>query len=267
MGVQAAIAQRNGLLNSIGRSGLNMKYPDEFELYVIALELTDENFITQQYFVFPINPSSIEETEPKLTNIRKTLGGITVLRNTTFVPTQISLSGTFGRNFKVLIGEKYEDFLHGFALRDGRSAKTGLPQFDQTIGNGAKDLFDNRIKTGYGCIKILEDIIQQSTQIDANGSMRRLIFHNPALGNSYLVEPGTLTFKMNEQSNMIWNYSLQLTSVAPLESIFSSDAIKSAAKELAVSGYIQKKVNKTINSLSNLVGKGIDKTPVGVPFI
>jgi hypothetical protein len=110
MGVQAAIAQRNGLLNSIGRSGLNMKYPDEFELYVIALELTDENFITQQYFVFPINPSSIEETEPKLTNIRKTLGGITVLRNTTFVPTQISLSGTFGRNFKVLIGEKYEDF-------------------------------------------------------------------------------------------------------------------------------------------------------------
>jgi hypothetical protein len=60
-------------------------------------------------------------------------------------------------------------------------------------------------------------------------------------------------------------FSLQLTSVAPLESIFSQETIKSAAKELVVSGYMQKKVNKTINSLSTLVGKGIDKTPVGVP--
>jgi hypothetical protein len=261
MGVQAAIAQRASLLNSIGRSGLNMKYPDEFELYVIALELTDENFITQQYFVFPINPSNIEETEPKLTNIRKTLGGITVLRNTTFVPTQISLSGSFGRNFKVLIGEKYEDFIHGFFDKNIKVIN------QKTAWNGTKDLFDSRIKTGYGCIKILEDIIQQSTQLGSDGGMKRLIFHNPALGNSYLVEPGTLTFKMNEQTNMIWNYSLQLTSVAPLESIFSQEQIKSVAKELAVSGYIQKKVNKTINSLSTLVGKGIDKIPLGVPLI
>ena len=255
MGVISAIEQRTGLLSTIGKPAMNLKYPKEFELYVIALELTDINFNTLSYFIFPINPSSLEETEVKITNIRKTLAGITVLRNPTFVPTNIALSGSFGRNFKVVLNEKTEDFIHSFINPLGViTTKSAL--------KGAEQIFDERIKTGYGCIKILEDIIQKSTQLDNDGNMMRLIFHNPALGNSYLVEPGNLTFRMNEQTNMIWNYSLQLTSVAPLESIFSQAQLQSAAKELVINGYIQQKVNKTVNGINILLGKGIDRLPL-----
>jgi uncharacterized protein YqfB (UPF0267 family) len=53
MGLESAIAARNSLLTTVGKRVMNIKYPDEFELYVIAFELTDENFNTLRYFVFP----------------------------------------------------------------------------------------------------------------------------------------------------------------------------------------------------------------------
>jgi hypothetical protein len=259
MGVEAAVARRNALLVSAGKRALNIKYPDEFELYVIALELVDESFNTLRYFVFPVNPSSIEESKPQLTNIKKTLGGVTVLKNTTFVPTRINISGSFGRNFKVLLGSTYEDFLSSFV-----SPVFGFIT-NKSLLKGVKQIFDDRIKSGYGCCKILEDIIEENKKIGTDGQIRKLIFHNPALGNSYIVEPGELSFKMSEQTNMIWNYSLSFTSVAPLESLLSQQQLQSASKQLVINGYMQGKVNDIVKGISSIVGKGIDIIP-SLPF-
>lgn len=262
MSLESAIASRNSLLTQAGKSALNIKYPKEFELYVIALELVDEDFKTLQYFIFPVNPSSIEEIKPQLTNVKKTLSGVTVLKTPTFVPTDITLSGTFGRSFKVLLGNTYEEFLSSFTVDTPDAFKLGQSRMTvPSAKSGAVQFFDDRIKTGYGCLKIMEEMIQQSNKIGADGKIRKLILHNPALGNSYLVTAGTLRMSQNEQSNMIWNYSLPLKSIAPLEAIYTQQHMESAAKELAIGSFIQKRVNALVHTVSKLLGDGLNKVP------
>ena len=255
MSFEGVMNSRRQLEDTIGKNLLNVKHPNEFELYVLGLELCDENFSTLKYFVFPVNPSQFEENKPKITNIKKTLAGITVLKTPTFVPTDINISGNFGRGFKIHLGSTYEDFIHSFATQN----ILGSSKFSAnkgTILGGLKQTFDERIKTGYGCIKILEDIIEASSQIGENGKQYRLIFHNPALGNSYLVEPISLKFNMSEQSNMVWNYGLQLKSIAPLEVLYGMGKLGSqeeVAKKLVATGYMQKRVNGLLNSIAPMV--------------
>lgn len=252
MSIASAIAARNGLLSTVGKNVMNIQFPKEFELYVIALELTDDNFNTLKYFVFPINPSSLEESKPNLTNIKKTFTGVSVLKTPTFVPTDINLNGSFGRGFKILLGSNYEDFIHSFQYQDINSA-SGFGTSVGSIAAGLKQTFDDRIKTGYGCIKILEEIISRS-----KGTGTKLIFHNPALGNSYLVTAGTLRMSQNEQTNMIWNYSLSLKSIAPLENLYGrlGDS-KKVAEQLNITNYMQKRVDSLLNTLSRTIGDAL----------
>jgi hypothetical protein len=255
MSLESAIAGRSALLSTIGKAALNAKYPKEFELYVIALELTDENFNTLRYFVFPVNPSSIEENKPKLTNVKKTLAGVTVLSTTTFIPTDITLSGNFGRKFKVLLGSTYEDFIASFKIFTQKNPN-GIITSD-SLQNGVVQIFDERVKTGYGCTKILEEIVTLADTVDEFGGIRKLIFHNPALGNSYLVKPINLRLNQNEQTNMIWNYSLQLKSIAPLESLRTKEELESISIQLAKTAYAQKKVDQLLNGLARIGEKTI----------
>lgn len=228
------------LLSGIGRSILNTKYPKEFELYMCALELIDQEGTTLRYFIFPVMPSSIEEAQPQITNIKKSLAGITVLSNLTFVPGDISLSGNFGRKFRVLLGNNYEDLISSFKNKDNIS-KTLKTQ-----------VFDSRIKTGYGCCKILEEIVAESKIIDEKG-IRRLIFYNPALGNNYLVKPTSLKFSMSQESNMIWNYSLALKTIASLESFNSTLETKRSEERLVTTGYVQKQMGRVLSSLTSIL--------------
>lgn len=241
MSLENVIRNRNSLITTIGKNALNVKYPKEFELYICALELVDEDFNTLRYFVFPIMPSSIEEIKPELTNIKKTLAGVTALSTPTFVPTDITLVGNFGKKFKVLLGTDYVDLVSSFV--------------DNGVGNGLRELFDERIKTGYGCIKILEEIIEQSNSIGADGRLRKLILHNPALGNSYIVKASNIRLHQNEQTNMIWNYSLPLKSLAPLESLLLPESMESVGKRLNITAYVQKKVDKVVNGITALIAK------------
>lgn len=258
MSLEGAVASRNALLTTVGKGVLNAKYPSEFELYVIALELTDVDFNTLRYFIFPVNPSSLEEAQPKLTNIKKTLSGITVLDTTTFITTDISLSGNFGRKFKVLLGSTYEDFITSFKTTVYNGEDRPVTKVTKEgIGNGLKDIFDNRVKTGYGCTKILEEIINESRTLDEYKRPKRLLFHNAAFGNSYLVKAMNVSFQQNENTNMIWNYNLQLKAIATLDSI-NQQKIESTQRELTIGSYIQKKVNDTLNLAGSLLEKGVN---------
>lgn len=254
MDLASAIESRNSILSSAGKTALNIQYPKEFELYIIGLELCDEYFNTLKYFTFPINPSSMEESKPQITNVKKTMEGVITLKNNTFIPTEISITGTFGRNFKILLGDTYEDFIHSFTASkiDEDQFATNYLTFSSTT-NGLKKVFSERIKTGYGCLKVLESIIDESKLIGSNGKLRHLIFHNPALGNSYIVTPGTLKMFQNEANNMIWSYTLPLKAVAPLESTFSAQKNKQINKQLAVTGFIQERVSGLLNATSRIV--------------
>jgi len=226
------------LLSGIGRSVLNVKYPKEFELYMCALELLDQDSKTLRYFVFPVMPSSIEEIKPQITNIKKTLAGVTVLSNPTFIPGDISISGNFGRKFRVLIGKDYVDL---------------TSSLDFTIKNKKKEqVFNAQMKTGYGVCKVLERIIDESKVVDEKG-VRRLIFYNPALGNSYLVKPTNLKFSTSQESNMIWNYSLSFKTIASLESVQEALQLENRDQKLAITGYLQKQTNRAINSLTSIL--------------
>lgn len=245
MSIDNVVRNRNESLLTLGKNALNVKHPDEFELYLCALELVDESNRTLRYFVFPVMPSSIDEGKPKITNIKKTLAGVTVLRTPTFVPTDINLNGNFGRSFKVLLGGDYLDFVSSFSDNGSGNGFT----------NGVQDFFDEKVKTGYGCCKILESIIDESDKIGTDGKMRKLILHNPSIGNSYVVEPINFRMSQSEQTNMIWNYSVSFKSVATLKSLYSKKDLEKVAQRLNITGHMQKQVNLLVNTVSAFIAK------------
>lgn len=245
MSIENAVRNKAVLLEQVGKSTLNTKYPKEFELYLCALELINEDGKTLRYFVFPVMPSNLEETQGHITNIKKTLAGVTVLSTPTFVPIDISISGNFGRKFRILLGADYVDFISSFKTEDGKVTQ-------DSVAKGIGQTFDERIKTGFGCCKILEDIVNESNKVDENG-IRSLIFYNPAFGNSYLVKPMNLKFSQSQETNMIWSYSLQLKAIASLESLQTSAEIEDEAKRLNTTGYVQKQVDRVVSGLTSIL--------------
>ena len=237
--LQSAIESRAVLLSSIGKAALNARFPDEFELYVLALELIDGKGKTLKYFIFPVMPSNLDETQPVITSIKKTQAGVSAISNTTFAPRDIVITGNFGRQFKMLLGS---DFV---------SASSALTTGGSIVA-GAATVFDPRVKTGYGCLKILEDIVDQSKVVDKNGP-RRLILYNPVFGNNYVVKPTQFKISQSQESNMFHNYTLQLKAIAPLSSIQSDKDNTNLAIQLNTAAYLQKSLNNAINQLTTLL--------------
>jgi hypothetical protein len=194
-----------GLLSNIGKAGLNAQFPNDFELYIVALELVNGNGDTEDYFVFPIMPNSITESISPSINIKKTFAGVAVQKTNTYVPTDITLNGNFGKKLKFLINQDLISF-------------TGL----RITPNGLKNAFSDRIKTGYGCYKLLERICAKSQSLDlVYKKPYSLYFYNLALGNNYLVEVMNITPNQTLNSNMMWEYSLQLKSLSRIEDLKS----------------------------------------------
>lgn len=81
--------------------------------------------------------------------------------------------------------------------------------------------FDISVKTGFGASRILKAIISKSNGVDNDGKPFRLYFYNMAFGENYLVTipPSGAEFSMNLQKNMIWEYNINMTVIAPLEAV------------------------------------------------
>lgn len=198
-------SNRLGQVLRTSQTLLNSKFPDEFELYMCSLELVStKTGKTLSYFIFPIMPSSIDFTQQTLTNVMNTLGGVSVLSTTNFVPFDISLLGNFGRGFRVSLGNSFSE------ITSIVSNLNTIPKLSQL-----KETFDPKLKSGYGYCKILESIINESQNIDDDGQ-RILYFYNPSFNQKFVVEPVSLNYKQDLGSNMVWNYSLVIKAVAPL---------------------------------------------------
>ena len=81
-----------------------------------------------------------------------------------------------------------------------------------------------------------------------------MFFYNLALGESYLVvvPPNGITFSQNEQRNMVWDYTLNMIAVAPLESVKNASSGSSLIKKTATA-VIQKSVNDLASFISGRI--------------
>lgn len=204
----ASIARQKylDLLNSIGRAGVHGMFPNDFEYYAIALEVVDSNNETEDLLIFPILPDEFTETNTAISNIKKSSSGVISLFNPTFVPGDIRIGGNFGRKFRVLLGDQNVTFsgIKGVLNRNKRTSIFEPPEFDL------------KVKTGYGTLKVLEGIYYKSFKLDNYNKPYKVYFHNLALNNSYLVELTSFSTNMDSRvNNMMWAYSLQMTTLAP----------------------------------------------------
>jgi hypothetical protein len=240
----------------VGRAGLNVLYPNDFEVYLMSLELVKINNEGKEeiinFFSFPVMPNNINQTEPQITNIKKTVGGITILNTNTYIPKDIVIQGNFGRYFKIVIGSDIINF-KGLSLNPMDATKNVAQSIKKKVTdtiNGTTNSFSETIKTGYGCIKILQAICDSSVEVD-NGRPRRLYLHNPSFGESHLVKVTSFSTNQNMQSNMIWNYSLSLKSIAPANNV-KDEEDKSLKNALIISN-IQSGINKVAGSIVRML--------------
>lgn len=242
MSLRDAINKYDGLIKSVGEAGLNALYPNDFEYYLISLELLTSTNSTVDYFSFPVSPSQISQSEPQLTNIKKTSKGIISLSTSSFVPKIINLKGDFGRKFKILLTSKTIDF-SAFKF-SGVLKKENL----QNVFNNLRQVtFDPTIKSGYGCLKYLQAIVDKSTSLDDSGQPFKLYFYNPIFGDSFLVEVINFETTMSMERNRIHSYTLQLKAIAPLNSLSTVNS-KSMLKNLTIDN-LQKGANQIVNNI------------------
>jgi hypothetical protein len=172
-----------------------LKHPREFEMYIITFELCDSNRQTIQWLSFPILPSSITKIEPVSTNIIKTFGGIIVTKTDEFIPQSITLSGNFGRGFI----DMDKKFFYGIR-RSGR--------YPLEI-NEPNTPFHSTVKTGFGVMKELQKLLKYSRK-QINYKPNILYFHNNTFSESYMCEVRSVRFFQTLETNMIWNYEIEL---------------------------------------------------------
>lgn len=249
MSLLSAIDKQQSLLNSIGRSGLNSLFPKDFELYIVSFELVDSLDNTLELFVFPIMPDNMTITEPEITNIKKTNRGVVSLKTDSFIPKDISLSGNFGRNLKILIRDKIVDF----------------KAFAGGLGLFKSEFQGPNIKTGFGAINVMRDILDGSKLLDTKGNPCRLYFYNFAFGENYVVEVMDKTFSQNkDSSNLIWNYNITLKAVAPIDNTVRT---ASSLKSIVRASNLQKNINvlsSLINSTLSTATTKLTSTVLGI---
>lgn len=249
------------LLDTVGRDSLGALFPNDFEVYMMGLELVNSDGDTEEYFLFPVMPKNISKSEPELTNLKKTAGGISILSTTTFVPETISISGDFGRTFKVLLGNTWLDF-KALAIDTVKDVKSISKNRVARVLNP----FSKTIKTGYGCTKILQGMLKKSVTVDDNGQPYRLYFHNPTLGEAHLVEKESFSLNMDENgSNMIWQYQMSVTTIAPIEDIRPQKRVSSLQQAMLI-GKVQQGANIFAKGAKVAVVTGASKTAADIYY-
>jgi hypothetical protein len=233
-------------ISELGRGVLSVQYPNDIEVYLAALELVDSESNSIEYFMFPIMPNSISKTENNRISMRKSSSGTTVLMSPSEVPSEISIKGNFGKSFKIISthNNDNQDFFIGIFSSGSKDALT------MSFNN-----YSNYIKSGYGCIKILQNIIKTSNKLDGKFKPYQLYFYNMALGEYYLVviPPGGFNLNQDYGSNMIWNYSLNMLALAKMEDIRSIEKNKDSMNNALNTSFIQRTINSLAGEIKNIL--------------
>lgn len=230
MGVEAVIRKAQEVTTTVGKAALHAISPNDFEYYALSLELVDAEFNTIQMFNFPVMPNAIQIARASPLNIKKTGYGYFTQYSDTFQAYNISIQGTFGRKFRILINKN----------RDSKDLKG----------------FDLNVKTGYGSTKLLEDICLQSQQMEEKttesgkeSSHKFLFFYNLTFNQQFVVEVVDLQFQQSLENNAMWNFTLQLKAIGDVTKIQGFDS-KKTLKNLLLTSALNKSVNNVINNIT-----------------
>lgn len=262
VGSSSFLNQSMGMVKSLGQQAISALMPHDFEWYLISFELATADNKTIDYLTFPIQPDSIMKIEQNRNNIKKTMGGVTILSSTALSLGELVLRGSFGRNFKIMIEADLPSVEGvGYAISAGKWSL-----FDLVSNNSSKNKLSFNfnglgasVKTGYGVLKILQAMIDKSNGVDERGRPFKLFFYNMALGESYqvVVPPNGVRYSQDLSKNMIWYYDLRFTIVAPLEAVAFGKADSWKAFGVAAA---QQAVDITAGAVKDLVDPMLEET-------
>lgn len=245
--LNGAIQSSRTALVEIGRAAIHAIAPDEYEYYLCSLELLNSNGERKGFISFVVMPDQIVENHTPIQTITKTHSGIVTTFNPSFSPIDISISGTFGKKFRIVTGlaDPKKKMGGGLNLSFGK-----IP----TLTVGAK--------SGYGLIKVLEHILIMSEKTEeGTGKPYFVIFNNYAFNTHYVVNIINYSFQQSYDQNMIWHYNINMKAVAekPKGLGISMGAFlgQVAANSVAngVTKLITSMVGNTISNMSHEIDK------------
>lgn len=239
--VNSVVENVKSVALTVGKSALHALAPDNFEYYMCSLELIDSQGNTKGFMTFTVMPNNIMETKSQIASITKTNKGIVSVFNSTFVPRDISIQGTFGRKFRLLLG-----------MKEVKNVSQ-IPFFGGNLGFNFSD-GDSLIKTGYGLTKMLKNMVDSSYKLDDKGNPCILIFNNYALNTSYIVEVLQSSFSQSVENNILWYYSLEMKAVAPADAVKRQDGNSDVSKLITSvnSGSIAKGITGILNDVKRM---------------
>ena len=249
--VNSLLESVSSAVMTVGRAGLHVLGPDNFEYYMCSLRLEDSQGGLKALLNFPVMPNNIIETHPALASVTKTNRGIVTQFNHTFNPIDISIQGTFGRKMRLLLGQKEYD-----NRTFGAQGSWEMTQkfFNGNVGiNKGIDGTDVLVKTGYGLTKMLQRMLKGAYDLDQYGAPHILYFSNYSLNTHYIVEPLQRSFSQSSENNMMWYYSIELKAVAEADAgVNSMDGAKNFMTQVAV-GLISKTLDNLISDTSRMI--------------
>jgi len=227
------------VLQTVGRAALHTLAPDNIEFYMCSLELLDSSGNTKGFMTLSVMPNNMLESRSQIVTITKTNTGISSVFNSTFVPRDISIQGTFGRKLRLVLGNKEVENVSVIPFFGGN---LGINTFGES----------SLIKTGYGLIKMLKSMIDASWKLDDNKRPCVLVFNNYAFNTSYIVEATLDSYSQSTENNMLWYYSLDMKAVAPAEAVKRSVISNKNAKFLTnvAANSISKNLTRVLNDIT-----------------
>ena len=230
----------------VGRAGLHVLGPDNFEYYMCSLSLRNRNMEEVAYMSFPVMPNNIMENQQAIASVTKTNNGIVTQFNSSFNPKDISIQGTFGRKLRLILGNKE------FVPHAGEGFAKAQKFFNGNIGiNGGVAGTDILIKTGYGLIKMMQHILDAAYSGDADGPYI-VVFTNYAFNTSYVVEPLQRSFSQSTENNMIWYYNVEMKAVADWSDLSQGENIGKFMGQVAANA-VSNILTKVLSSAMRLI--------------
>lgn len=199
------LSQPNGFVSEARQVVMHNLFPNQFEYYFMAIELENSKGKTTDRMVFPILPKTIDERRTITSNVQKTAGGVISQFSTTFTPIDISISGTFGKEFKLLNNLPLNGEID---VLDNLAKGTWKEKWNST-----KTFFNPLIFTGFGAFNELKRIFEKSRLLDSNGKPYKTIFYNLAFSSQYYVQLQQFNGNENVDQNFFHNFTLSMKAV------------------------------------------------------
>lgn len=230
MSVEIVKRKATEVIFEMGRGALHALAPNDFEYYACTFELINSKNVIEDIFHFPVMPSGISVARQSTLTIKATGQSYLSQFNDCFVGKKISINGTFGRKFRLMVTKEV-----------GQEAGVNTKIFQN---------FDLKVKTGYGALKLLEKIIEDSQMLDEDEQPKFLLFYNHTYNQNNIVEVTNFVVTQSLENNMMWNYTLDMTMLGDISTVVGGFDYKKNLKSLLAMSVLNKGINKVFNNIN-----------------